>query len=384
MKKSSFPDAFKDQRPSGSVPLDYRKEQITAVLKLQDVRKSAKDWQTFSSNAVGRVPIPEEASVRKVRQLPIELDPPMHTQYRDIIEPIFKRPLEEGFRERLNELITDLVEEALRRETLEVVSEFSLPLQSRALALLLNFPIEESEEWINWGVHIFKNDEQGSLEASEAPELDEYIERQIARARKNPGEDIVSYLLSSEIDGRKLTSEEVVGFVNLIFAGGRDTVINIVTNTIAYFADNPEGLERRRENPDLGSSATEEFVRYFSPLTHLGRVATEDVDVCNHSVKGGSRISLCWASANRDETKFDDPDQVKLDRSPNPHVGFGFGPHRCIGATHARQIMRTLIPVLADKLASIQVSEYEDYIEQVGQIDRKIGFSRMMATFVPR
>jgi len=384
MKKCTFPDAFKSQRPSGSVVLDYRKEPITAILKLQDVRKSAKDWQTFSSNAIGRVPIPEEASVRSVRQLPIELDPPVHTQYRDIIEPIFKRPLEENFRERLDALITGLVEEALAREALEVVSEFSLPLQSKALALLLNFPIEESEEWINWGVHIFKNDEQGSLEASEAPELDEYIERQIDRAQQNPGDDIVSYLLSSEINGRKLTPEEVTGFVNLIFAGGRDTVINIVTNTIAYFSDHPESLERLRTQPELVNSATEEFVRYFSPLTHLGRVATTDVDVCSHSVKCGDRVSLNWASANRDETKFDDPDQIKLDRSPNPHVGFGFGPHRCIGATHARQIMRTLIPVLADNVASIDVGDYQDYIEQVGQIERKIGFTRLLATFTPR
>jgi len=384
MKKCTFPDAFKSQRPSGSVVLDYRKEPITAILKLQDVRKSAKDWQTFSSNAIGRVPIPEEASVRSVRQLPIELDPPVHTQYRDIIEPIFKRPLEENFRERLDALITGLVEEALAREALEVVSEFSLPLQSKALALLLNFPIEESEEWINWGVHIFKNDEQGSLEASEAPELDEYIERQIDRAQQSPGDDIVSYLLSSEINGRKLTPEEVTGFVNLIFAGGRDTVINIVTNTIAYFSDHPESLERLRTQPELVNSATEEFVRYFSPLTHLGRVATTDVDVCSHSVKCGDRVSLNWASANRDETKFDDPDQIKLDRSPNPHVGFGFGPHRCIGATHARQIMRTLIPVLADNVASIDVGDYQDYIEQVGQIERKIGFTRLLATFTPR
>ena len=384
MKKCIFPDSFKKQRPLGSTVLDYPEEKITAALTLNDVRKSAKDWETFSSDAVGRVPIPEETKVRSVRQLPIELDPPAHAKYRNIIEPIFKRPLESDFQEKLTEQIAALVDSAIEMDSVEVVSQFALPLQSRALALLLNFPIEESEEWISWGVHIFKGDDTGSLEAKAAVEFDEYVEKQIDRVIKSPGKDIVSYLLSSEVDGRKLSREEVTGFVNLIFAGGRDTVINIVTNIIAYFSDNPESLEHLKDHSGLVSTATEEFVRYFSPLTHLGRVATKDVRLCNDHVKEGDRVSLCWASANRDENKFVDPDQIKLDRVPNPHVGFGFGNHSCIGATHARQIMRTLIPILAAKVKAIEINDFDEYLENVGKIKRKIGFTKLQAKFIPR
>jgi len=183
--------------------------------------------------------------------------------------------------------------------------------------------------------------------------------------------------LASEVDGRKLTKEEVKGVMILTFAGGRDTIINAVTNTIAYFAEHPEALERLRNNPELAITAVEELVRYFSPLTHMGRVATKDAAVCEHAVKANERVSLCWASANRDETSFQNPNEVILDRKVNPHVAFGFGIHKCLGATHARQVLRTLIGVLSAKVQQIEIIDYKENIEDWQEFKRKVGYDSL-------
>lgn len=170
----------------------------------------------------------------------------------------------------------------------------------------------------------------------------------------------------------------------LTFAGGRDTVINAVTNTIAYFAEHRESLERIRQNPKLVHKATEELMRYFSPLTHMGRVVTEDTQVCEHAAKANSRISLCWASANRDETVFENPNEVVLDRKRNPHIAFGFSHHQCLGAHHARKIMKVLMKTLAEKVQSIDILNSQENIEEWGAFNRKVGFEKLTARFNAR
>jgi len=260
------------------------------------------------------------------------------------------------------------------------VSEFALTLQSRALTLLLNIPFEEAQIWISWGIHVFRS-EDNPLDGDKANILYNYIDDQIEKAIKKPSDDLYSTLLAADFQGRKLSKEEIKGILILTFAGGRDTVINAVTNTIAYFAEHPQSLERLHNEPEILGKAVEELVRYFSPLTHMGRVATGDTQVCEHAVKADSRISLCWASANRDASVFENPNEVILDRKMNPHVAFGFGTHNCLGAHHARQILKVLIKTLAEKVESIDILSHEDNMEEWGEINRKVGFESIEVKF---
>ncbi|MDO6808123.1 cytochrome P450 [Zobellia galactanivorans] len=244
------------------------------------------------------------------------------------------------------------------------------------------YTFSESETWISWGTHVFRSEGE-ALDGDKANILYHYIDEQIDRASENPGDDMYSVLLNSEFEGRKLTKEEVKGVMVLTFAGGRDTVINAVTNSIAYLAEHPEALERLRKEPEITGRAVEEMIRYFSPLTQMGRVVTEDTHVCEHAVKADSRISLCWASANRDAAVFENPNEIVLDRKVNPHVGFGFSHHNCLGATHARQILKILLQTLAQKVASFEILDYKENIEDLDHFQRKVGFHNIQIKFNP-
>ncbi|UXP31011.1 cytochrome P450 [Reichenbachiella agarivorans] len=382
MKKSALPDPFAQAREAkGYGTIEDQNDPVTMLLRLKDVRKTAKDTKTFQSGAApGRIVVPSEVSIRDTRQIPFEVDPPMHGEYRALLEDWFKRPEQPDYRESLEEIITELVDEALQTDSLEVMEQFALKLQSRALTLLLNIPYEESDTWIGWGMHVFRS-EESALDGDKAAILYDYIDAQIDKAIEHPGDDLYSVLLDSEIEGRKLTKEEVKGVMILTFAGGRDTVINAVTNSIAYFAEHPESLCRLDNEPEITAHAVEELVRYFSPLTHMGRVVTEDTQVCEHAAKADTRVSLCWASANRDASTFENPNEIVIDRKMNPHVGFGFGIHKCLGATHARQVLRVLLGVLAQKVKSIDILEQKDNIEDWGEFQRKVGYDSIQVKF---
>lgn len=385
MKKSSLPDPFEKARlESGLGKMNDQDDPVTMLLRHKDVRKTAHNWKTFQSGAEpGRIVVPSEVNIRDTRQIPFEVDPPEHKDYRAIVEPWFRRPLQPEYEAKLTEIITNSVNEAIKIGTLEVVNSFSLPLQSRALTLLLNTPFSESETWISWGTHVFRSEGE-ALDGDKANILYNYIEEQIEEAIKNPSENLYSKLLDSEFDGRKLNKEEVKGIMILTFAGGRDTVINTITNSIAYLAEHPESLKRLQKEPEIINNAVEELVRYFSPLTQMGRVVTEDTHVCEHAAKANTRVSLCWASANRDEKVFENPNEIILDRKVNPHVGFGFSHHNCLGATHARQIMRILLKTLSEKIQSIEILDYKENIEDLDEFKRKVGYDSIQVKFNPK
>lgn len=385
MKKNQFSDPFKDARvTSGCAHMNDQDDPVTMILRLKDVRKTAHNWKTFQSGATpGRIVIPSEVNIRDTRQIPFEVDPPLHGSFRSLLDPWFKRPLEAKYQETLAQQVNALLDDVLKADSIDVVEDFALCLQSRALSLLLNTEAGEADTWIGWGTHVFRS-EDDPLDGDKAAILYDYIDEKIKASSPNPEGDLYSVLLAAEVEGKKLTHEEIKGIMILTFAGGRDTVINAVTNTVSYFAQHPESLDRLRNEPEIIGRAIEELIRYFTPLTQMGRVVTQDTQVCEHAIKADSRVSLCWASANRDETVFESPNDVILDRKLNPHVSFGFSHHNCLGATHARQIMRVLIETLIAKVSSIDIIDFKENIENLGEFERKVGFHQLNVNIHPR
>jgi cytochrome P450 len=270
---------------------DFQGGEKIPMLKLKDVRKAAKDWETFSSDAPRRVPIPSEG-----------------------------------------------------------------------------------EKWIPWGVHVTRAGD-GHAKGSE---MEDYNRMMFANAKEHPGEDFYSALNQAEMDGRPLTDEEKEGFAYLAFAGGRDTIIHTMTGMIAYFAKNPEDLSYLRAHPEAINTAAEEFFRLAIPLTHIGRVCPAKTDVQGFEVQSQGRISLTWSAANRDPEVFKNPNEVDLERKPNPHVAFGFGHHNCLGAHHARAIMRSFLAQFPQMVSSVKVLEATPCMEVEKDYTRQIGFDRLV------
>lgn len=373
-------DPFREaRREQGVLGLPTDKEVIPLILRHDDVRRAAKDIQTFSSDAPFRVPIPSEERVRTVRQLPIEVDPPEHTEYRKLVEPFFLRAKQPAFVASIEAITERLLAASLAADTVEAVSGFALPLQSRALTVLLGVPEAEAERFISWGVHVF----HGAHGESQGAQLERYLNEQFDRAAAAPGDDFYGVLTKATFQGRPLTRPEMLGFANLMFAGGRDTIIHTVSSIIGYFAGRPEAFEFLRADADRIVLASEEFFRVFMPLSHIGRVCPAGADVHGIEVTPGDRASLCWASANLDETVFEKADEIHLDRRPNPHVAFGFGAHLCLGAAHARTVVRTLLDVLCRRVGQIDLITKRDRIEHTTAYDRQLGYDMLTVRFRP-
>ena len=378
---SPLADPFRDKRrETGVLECEFQGENLPMILRHENVRQAAKDWMTFSSDAPFRVPIPSEEDVRRMRQLPIETDPPEHTDYRDLVEPFFRRAKLPEVVGKVEALIDGLLDDSLGRDSIEVVREFALPLQSRALTYLLNVPETEAETWIGWGIHVFHDDGSGNPRGAA---LETYLHQQFDRATAHPGDDFFSALTNATFRGRNLTREEMMGFGNLAFAGGRDTIIHTISSVLGYLGKHPDALEFLRQDPARIVLAGEEFFRVFMPLTHIGRVCPVETDVHGVTVKAGGRVSLCWASANQDEAAFEAPGEVRLDRKPNPHISFGIGPHLCLGAAHARLLLRTLLQKCTERVARITVLDASEHVENQAGYHRAVGYESLTAMLTP-
>ena len=374
-------DPFKAKREEAPVArYAFQGEEIPMILRHADVRQAARDWQTYSSDAPFRVPIPSEEEARSMRQLPIETNPPEHSEYRAIVEPFFNRPKLPEMIAQVEHLIDSLLRDAIARDTTEVVHGFALPLQARALTYLLNTAESEANLWIGWGIHVFRV--RGGLK--KGVELENYLHAKFDAASRAPGADFFSALTQATFRGRPLTREEMMGFANLAFAGGRDTIIHTVACALGHLAANPEALAYLREDPKRIVHASEEFFRFFMPLTHIGRVCPVATSVHGEQVLAGGRVSLGWASANRDESVFPQADEFKIDRKPNPHLSFGFGEHLCLGAPHARLIVRTLLQKCVELVGSMEIVSAEERTETEHDYERKLGYESLVLKFHPR
>ena len=374
-------DPFADARRStGIAHMAAEGQDLPLILRLQDVRRTCKDWRTFSNDDPFRIVPHSEAGVRSVRQYPIETDPPDHTEYRALVEPFFARPNDPAYQAGMRQLVDDLLVTAARADSVEVVREFALPLQSRSLARLLNVDEAEADLWISWGTHVFKEGDGTAKGAA----LADYVRRQFERTAGSDGADFFSTLNRAQFRGRPLTTEEKHGFANMAFAGGRDTVIHTVSGVIAHFAEHRADLDFLRADPARIVTAAEEFVRFVSPLTAIARRCPHGATVAGETVPPGDRVGLCWPSANRDASAFADADQVMLDRSPNPHVGFGFGTHSCLGAAQARLILRSLLASLCEHVGHIALIDAEPEVEHESSFSRQVGYRRLVVRFTTR
>ena len=294
-----------------------------------DVFAAALDTDTFSSDGDGLgVAIPPQ----DVRPLyPIDLDPPYHTRYRQMLNPFFNMRTVATMENSIRELARELIAAFPESGVFDVAAAFTLPLPRRVGFRMLSFPEDRTAEISELVEAVMSNvaERQGAA----APRLFEMLAEILAERRSQPRrDDLLDTVVFGEVDGVPVDEKQSFAMLILLLMGGLSTTSDALGMMIEWLADHPEDVKRLREHPELHNLAVDEFVRYSSPVAHIGRTVMTDTEVEGCPLPKGSRVLLSFGSANRDERTFQRPDEVLIGRQPNKHVGFGIGPHRCIGS----------------------------------------------------
>jgi cholest-4-en-3-one 26-monooxygenase len=329
-----------------------------AVTKHEDVAavsKNSKDFSTAENGAIIRF---QETMVREMvefqRVMIINQDPPDHTTTRRIISRGFTPRAIAQLDEIMKQRAVSIVQEAVQRGQGNFVEEVASELPLQAIADLLGVPQEDRRKLFDWSNQMLAYDDpEYSVDPdTAAAEILGYSMMMAMDRKANPRDDLVTKLVHADVDGRGLTDDEFGYFVIILTVAGNETTRNAITHGMNAFLDHPDQWELwKKERP---ATMVDEVIRWATPVSAFQRTALDDVEVGGVPVRKGQRVGLFYASANYDETVFEDPHRFDITRSPNPHVAFGgHGAHYCIGANLARQEVNLMFNALADHAPDI-------------------------------
>lgn len=272
------------------------------------------------------------------------MDPPKHKQMRDLVSKAFTPKAIQELAPRIHTISKELLDQVSNDEV-DIVKDFATPLPVIVIAELLGVPAEDRTLFKHWSDVLVESAEDLTDEAFKkmikkrmqtVDELREYFKEIINLREQKPKEDLISSLLAAEINGEKLTEDELLGFCILLLAAGNETTTNLITNGVRILTEDPSLELELFENVDLIPTFIEEVLRFYPPIVAIGRVATQDTEIGSQMIRAGEQVISWVGAANRDESKFDDPNVFNIRRKPNPHMSFGFGIHFCLGAPLAR------------------------------------------------
>ena len=308
------------------------------IFDYDGVKRALNDHELFSS----RVPAP--------RNWFIFFDPPAHSKLRGLISRAFTPKSIAAIESHIRELSGQLLAQALRQTEFDLAAELSVPLPMKVIARMIGIPPADWERFKRWSDSMLKLSyaRQGGEEAVQAGrefntvtgEMNEYLTEMIAQRRAKPEEDLLTRLIEAEMEGDRLSQEEILGFFQLLLIGGQETTTNLINNAVLCFLENPEQLSLIRSNPELLPCAIEEVLRYRSPLQWVMRTPRRDVEMHGQVIPAGKLVLPMIGSANRDPKQFIEPNRFDTRRNPNPHIAFGHGIHSCLGAALARMEAR--------------------------------------------
>ena len=341
-----------------------------ALLKYEDIRYVSGNPALFTSTKGITIPDPEFLNPVQEGNL-IFIDPPRHRQLRKLINTGFTRRRVSILEPKIRAIVYRLLDDVQPGATLEFAEGIAAPLPTRMIAELLGAPPEDWEQFRRWSDACTGTAdpeiELGSFEA--IGELYGYFRQLIAARRKHARDDMLSALAEARVDGEELTDEDLLNFAFLLLVAGNETTRNLIAlGTLALIA-HPDECGKLVDDPSLIPGAVEEMLRWTSPVTHMARTATADVEIRGQLIKEGDTVVMFYGSANRDEEIFgSDAEEFKVTRSPNPHIAFGCGEHSCIGSQLARLEACVLFEVLLGRYAKFELT---------GDVDR------MRATMIP-
>lgn len=320
------------------------------------------DPATFSSDTSRLVPdLPETGEGNLV-----QMDPPEHRKLRSLVSHAFTPKVVADLEPRIAALTNELLDEVDGAQ-LELVADLAYPLPVIVIAELLGVPSSDRHLFKQWVDKMLQSSKQFSLvdrdeeqerELQDALEqnkhLTDYLGTHAAERKRQPREDLLTKLVEAEVDGERLTDDQVVNFANILLLAGHITTTMLLGNTVLCLDSNPEEAARVRADRSLVPSAIEESLRFFSPFAALGRVTQRDAEIGGTPVPADQLLMVWIAAANRDPRQFANPHTFDVTRDPNPHLGFGRGIHFCIGAPLARLEGRVALNILLDRFPALR------------------------------
>ncbi len=328
--------------------------------------------EVLHTYAADRTPTPEQleamglAQLAPLAQLMVKqmlfMDAPAHTRLRGLSSQAFTPARVEALRSHIQEIVDELLDAVQGRGTMDVIADLAEPLPAIVTAEMLGLPIEDRHRLKAWSANFAEmlgnfqhNPDHASRMLQTVEEMTAYFRDAVQEIKRSHQEGLIHSLLSAEVDGDKLTEEEVVANAIITMVGGQETTTNLIGNGVLTLLRNPEQMKRLRENPALTASAVEEMLRFESPSQHTARLASSDRMLGGKQIRKRQAVIAVMAAANRDPERFPDPDRFDVARGDNRHLAFGYAAHFCFGAPLARMEGQVAFAALLRRFDNIQL-----------------------------
>ena len=325
------------------------------VSRADDVSAVFADWRTFSS-AMGPI-IDTDASLLPPNLF--NMDPPRHDELRAILSRALTNRRIEGLEPHVRQYARGLIDSWKGRDTVDLATEFAHLIPTFTMCALLDLPEKDHPKFIKWNMDSHSDDftSEAALRAYE--EMEQYWVELVEQRRKVAGDDLISQILHADVEGAALSNTEISGFCSTLHHAAQNTTMMMLVNSAIALARHPDERRKLLDAPQRWANATEELFRYESPVQGLARATTRDVEIAGTAIPKGDQVLMLYGSANRDESKFDDPDRLDVDREVKFHWAFGHGIHYCLGNAVARLEVRTAVRELIEALPEYEVVEDE-------------------------
>jgi cytochrome P450 len=325
---------------------------VLSVFRYDEVQRVLSDYEAFSSERS-----PRDTSSALNASL-ISSDPPRHRQLRNLVTQAFTPRAIAQLAPRITTIVDELLDPVVASGRMDFIADLADPLPVIVIAEMLGIPVSERVQFKRWSdaiVSTAATPADGGLTFMGAQrEMAQFFSGLIAERSAEPRDDLISHLITAEIEGQRLNAMELIGFCVLLLVAGNETTTNLLGNAILCFDEQPETYERLRAQPDLIPSAIEEVLRYRSPVQSMFRAATGETDLGDTHTRPGQPVIAWIGSANRDEDRFPDAHVFDITRTPNRHLAFGYGIHFCLGAPLARLEARLALEAMTTRFRDIR------------------------------
>jgi cholest-4-en-3-one 26-monooxygenase len=301
-----------------------------------------------------------EEDLAQQQLLMLNMDPPLHTRYRRLVNKGFTPRMVNQLQDRIHAATDGIIDSVIESGEADFVTDIAAELPLVVIAELLGVPNEDRHRMFDWSNRMIGSEDPEYQTTGEAAqhasmELYAYASELFSIKRADPHDDLMSVLTGVEIDGEKLTELQLELFFLLLTVAGNETTRNLISGAMAAFFENPEQWQKLRADRSLLPSAVEEMLRFVTPVMNFRRQTTGALELGGQLIEPDSKVVFFHISANRDETVFEDPQTFDITRDPNPHIAFGAGgPHFCLGANLARMEIRVMFEHLLDRMPEIQ------------------------------